>query len=55
MSVKPPAPDLLERFAAICGPAYALSDPATMKPYLTEPRAFYEAHAPLVLRPGSVE
>ena len=30
MSVKPPAPDLLQRFAAICGPAYALTDPSAM-------------------------
>ncbi|MCA0257995.1 MAG: FAD-binding oxidoreductase [Proteobacteria bacterium] len=55
MSVKPPSPDLLQRFAAICGPAYALTDPAAMTPYLCEPRAFYPAKTPLVLRPGSVD
>ncbi|MCX8996350.1 FAD-binding oxidoreductase [Rhizobiaceae bacterium BDR2-2] len=50
-----PSSALLDRFAAIVGSAYAIREPAAQEPYLREPRAFYPAASPLVLRPGSVQ
>jgi len=44
---------VLERFAAIVGPAHALTDPADQVPYLVEWRDLYRGVTPLVLRPGS--
>ncbi len=47
-------PALLSRFAAIVGDKYAITDPALQAPYLIELRHLFEAHTPMVLRPGSV-
>jgi FAD/FMN-containing dehydrogenase len=46
--------ELLRRFAQIVGEKYALTDPAMQEPYLREMRDLYQAHTPMVLRPGSV-
>ena len=46
--------ELLKRFAQIVGEKYALTDPAMQEPYLREMRDLYQAHTPMVLRPGSV-
>jgi hypothetical protein len=55
---RPPAtktdPALLARFAALVGDKYAITDPALQAPYLVEMRHLFEAHTPMVLRPGSV-
>ena len=58
---KPPArpakkldPALLERFAAIVGEKFAITDPDLQAPYLVEMRGLFEGHTPVVLRPGSV-
>ena len=48
-------PELLNRFAAIVGAKYAITDKAAQEPYLVEMRDLYHGHTPLVLRPGSVE
>jgi FAD/FMN-containing dehydrogenase len=47
-------PGLMDRFAAIVGEKYALTDPAAQEPYLVEHRGLWRGHSPLVLRPGSV-
>jgi D-lactate dehydrogenase (cytochrome) len=47
-------PELLNRFTAIVGAKYALTDKAAQEPYLVEMRDLYHGHTPLVLRPGSV-
>ena len=49
------APELLERFAAIVGDRYAVTDAQAQEPYLIEMRDLYRGHTPLVLRPGSVD
>ena len=49
-----PAQPLLDRFAEIVGPAYAVRDPQAIEPYLIEPRDKFHGATPLVLRPGSV-
>ncbi len=51
----PPATDpaLLERFAAIVGEKYAITDPQAQLPYLVEMRDMYRGRTPLVLRPAS--
>jgi FAD/FMN-containing dehydrogenase len=51
----PLSPELIARFAAITGPAYALVEPDAIAPYLVESRGLYHGVSPLVLRPGSVE
>jgi len=51
----PPAAPLLDRFAAIVGPAHAIRDAAAMAAYLDEPRDKFHGRSPLVLRPGSVD
>jgi FAD/FMN-containing dehydrogenase len=54
---KPPAavdPALLQRFAAIVGDKYAVTDPDLQQPYLTEMRNLFQGHTPMVLRPGAV-
>jgi D-lactate dehydrogenase (cytochrome) len=48
------ASDLLERFSAIVGAKYAITDPAEQEPYLVEGRGLYHGRTPVVLRPGSV-
>jgi len=50
----PVSPELIDRFGAIVGPRYAVTDPAEVQPYLIEPRDTYVGRSPLVLRPGSV-
>jgi len=49
-----PAPDLLPRFAAIVGEKYAVTDAATLAPYLIEGRDLYHGRTSMLLRPGSV-
>ncbi|MDY8109654.1 FAD-binding oxidoreductase [Fulvimarina sp. 2208YS6-2-32] len=49
------APALRERFAAIVGPANALSPEAAGAQYLREPRDLFQGVAGLVLRPRSTE
>ena len=53
-----PAPlsqDLLTRFAAIVGDAYALRADAEIAPYVHERRGLWTGATPLVLRPGTVQ
>src|SRR5215468_277633 len=54
LPVRPIPPDLINRFAAIVGARYAITDPSEIAPYLTEERGLYQGRSPLVLRPGSV-
>jgi FAD/FMN-containing dehydrogenase len=49
------APDLLERFIAIVGAKYAITDKDAQEPYLVEMRHLYHGQTPVVLRPGSIE
>ena len=49
------APDLVQRFAAIVGDRYALTDPQDIAPYLVERRGLWHGRTSLVLRPGSVD
>jgi FAD/FMN-containing dehydrogenase len=49
-----PSPDLLPRFAAIVGEKYAVTDAATLEPYLIEGRDLYHGRTSMLLRPGSV-
>lgn len=49
-----PEDALLDRFAAIVGPAHALRSEIDIAPYITEPRGRYGGTTRLVLRPGSV-
>lgn len=49
------APDLLDRFKAIVGERYAITDPQMQEPYLVEMRDRWRGHTALILRPGSVE
>jgi FAD/FMN-containing dehydrogenase len=45
---------LLDRFAAIVGRKYLITDPAAQEPYLVELRGLYHGRTPAVLRPGAV-
>src|SRR5262245_43154836 len=49
-----PSPDLLRRFAAIVGEKYAITDPASLEPFLIEGRGLYHGRTSMLLRPGSV-
>ncbi len=49
-----PKPDVLQRFRQIVGDKYAVIDPATLAPYLIEPRGLYRGATAMLLRPGSV-
>jgi FAD/FMN-containing dehydrogenase len=49
------APELLNRFIAIVGPKYAITDKSVQEAYLVEMRDLYHGSTPVVLRPGSVE
>ena len=53
--LRAPAPALLERFAAIVGARYAVTDAAAQQPYLVEPRGRYPGRTPMVLRPATTE
>src|SRR5215467_5956921 len=46
---------VLERFAAIVGTRYAITDPSAQAPYLIEQRGLYHGRTPMVLRPGTVD
>ncbi|WP_375787714.1 FAD-binding oxidoreductase [Bradyrhizobium sp. Pha-3] len=52
-AVPPLPPELLAKFRAIVGDKYAVTDPADIKPYVTEERDLFHGRSPLVLRPGS--
>jgi FAD/FMN-containing dehydrogenase len=45
--------ELIDRFRAIVGDKYAVTDAADIAPYVTEERNLFHGHSPLVLRPGS--
>ena len=49
------SPELLQRFTAIVGERYAVTDPAVLQSYLVEMRDLYKGRSPLVLRPGSTD
>ncbi|MBR0758624.1 FAD-binding oxidoreductase [Bradyrhizobium jicamae] len=49
----PLSPDLIEKFRAIVGEKYAVTDAADIAPYVTEERDLFKGRSPLVLRPGS--
>ncbi|MBB4423932.1 D-lactate dehydrogenase (cytochrome) [Bradyrhizobium sp. CIR48] len=49
----PLLPEVSEKFCAIVGAKYAITDPADIEPYITEDRNLYHGRSPLVLRPGS--
>ncbi len=49
------APELLQRFAAIVGEKYAITDPQMQEPFLVEMRDLFRGQTPVILRPGSVE
>ena len=46
---------LIDRFAAIVGPAYALTDQADIAPFVEERRGLFPGRSALVLKPGSVD
>ncbi|MCY0150498.1 FAD-binding oxidoreductase [Hoeflea sp. G2-23] len=48
-------PALIDRFAAITGPANAFTDPADIAPHLIELRGLYQGESPLVLRPANTD
>ncbi|MDX2307228.1 MAG: FAD-binding oxidoreductase [Hyphomicrobium sp.] len=50
-----PSADLVDRLAAIVGPANAIRDPAVQHPYLVEWRDRYHGATPVVLRPGTTD
>ncbi|MGY8662785.1 FAD-binding oxidoreductase [Bradyrhizobium sp. UFLA05-109] len=52
-AVAPLAPELIEKFRAIVGARYAVTDPADIEPYLTEERNLFHGRSPLVLRPAT--
>lgn len=49
-----PASDLLPRFATIVGERYAITDPETLAPFVTESHGTFRGRASMLLRPGSV-
>src|SRR3954467_8777386 len=53
--IQPPplSSDLTQRFKAIVGEKYAVTEAADIAPYVTEERNLFHGHSPLVLRPGS--
>ena len=53
---EPCLPDgALERFAAIVGPAHALTEVADTEPFAADQRGLLSGRTPLVLKPGGVE
>jgi len=52
-ALNPVTTDVIERFVAIVGAPYALTDPGDQAPYMKEWRDLYEGRSPVVLRPGS--
>jgi D-lactate dehydrogenase (cytochrome) len=58
MNINKPAspplpPELIEKFRAIVGAKYAITDADDIEPYVTEERNLFHGRSPLVLRPGS--
>lgn len=49
----PLPPELIEKFRAIVGAKYAVTDAADIEPYVTEERNLFHGRSALVLRPGS--
>jgi FAD/FMN-containing dehydrogenase len=49
------SPELLQRFVAIVGEKYAITDPQMQEPYLVEMRDLFRGQTPVILRPGSVD
>ncbi|UVC10050.1 FAD-binding oxidoreductase [Rhizobium sp. TH2] len=45
--------ELIERFAAIVGPAYAITDQQALLPHLVETRGLYHGASPLLLKPAN--
>ncbi|WP_426440956.1 FAD-binding oxidoreductase [Bradyrhizobium genosp. P] len=52
-AVPPLPPELIQKFRAIVGEKYAVTDAADIAPYVTEERDLFHGRSPLVLRPGS--
>ena len=52
-SVPPLPAELIEKFRAVVGDKYAVTDAADIAPYVTEERDLFHGRSPLVLRPGS--
>ena len=52
-AVPPLSNELIEKFRAIVGDKYAVTDQADIAPYTTEERDLFRGRSPLVLRPGS--
>jgi FAD/FMN-containing dehydrogenase len=52
-NTRAPAPELLQRFAAIVGEKYAVTDAAALEPFLVEGRGLYHGRSAMLLRPGS--
>jgi FAD/FMN-containing dehydrogenase len=50
-----PTAELIQRLAAIVGPAHALTDPRAQLSHLREWRELYAGRTAIVLKPGSVE
>ena len=53
LPLNPPSAEVIARFVAIVGRAYAITDPADQVAYLKEWRDLYTGKTPVVLRPGS--
>jgi FAD/FMN-containing dehydrogenase len=49
------SPELLQRFVAIVGEKYAITDPQMQEPYLVEMRDLFHGQTPVILRPGSID
>lgn len=52
-AVPPLDPQLIEKFRAIVGAKYAVTDQTDIEPYVTEERDLFHGRSPLVLRPAS--
>lgn len=52
-AVPPLDPKLIEKFRAIVGAKYAVTDQTDIEPYVTEERDLFHGRSPLVLRPAS--
>ncbi|KJC57510.1 2-hydroxyacid dehydrogenase [Bradyrhizobium sp. LTSPM299] len=52
-AVPPLPPELIQKFRAVVGEKYAVTDAADIAPYVTEERDLFHGRSPLVLRPGS--
>jgi D-lactate dehydrogenase (cytochrome) len=52
-AVPPLSAELIEKFRAIVGDKYAVTDQAEIAPYVTEERDLFKGRSPLVLRPAS--